>query len=104
MVNFSVPYTEEFDARFVPAPPKEERVSLSSFAAAVQARVELGWDGQGIPGGILSVSTGTIPGVELPIAACLWFNQSKREYWTSFDVMFGANVLDETAGVLIKSA
>lgn len=50
VVNFSLPYTEEFDARFVPAPPKEQRVSLESFGAAVQARVELGWDGRPIPG------------------------------------------------------
>lgn len=50
LVQFSVPYSQDFDARFVPAPPKAERVSLSSMVSTVEARVELGWDGQPIPG------------------------------------------------------
>ena len=61
-------------------------------------------NGAGIPGGILSVSTGTIPGADLPIAAYLWFNTSTRTYWMSYDMMIGANLLDLTAGVVIKSA
>jgi hypothetical protein len=58
----------------------------------------------GIPGGILSVSTGVIPGAELPIAAYLWFDVSSRTYWMSYDVMFGASKLDATAGVIVKSS
>jgi len=57
----------------------------------------------GIPGGILSVSTGIIPGAELPIAAYLWFSTASRTYWMSYDVMVGAAKLDATAGVIIKS-
>lgn len=58
----------------------------------------------GIPGGILSVSTGTIPGADLPIAAYMWFNTASRTYWISYDSMFGASKLDSTAGVCIVSA
>lgn len=50
VVQFSLPYTQDFDARFVPAPPKADRVSLSTMVSTVQSRVELGWDGQPIPG------------------------------------------------------
>ena len=50
VVRFTVPHDQAYDARFVPAPPRDQRVSLSSIEAAVLARVELGWDGQPIPG------------------------------------------------------
>lgn len=60
-------------------------------------------DMPGIPGGILSVATGTMPGVELSIAAYTWFNTSTRTYWASFDLMLGANKLDGTAGLVIAS-
>lgn len=61
-------------------------------------------DTAGIPGGILSVSTGSIPGVNLPIAAYLWFDVTARTYYMSYDMMFGAAKLDNTAGALITSA
>lgn len=57
----------------------------------------------GIPGGILSVSTGVIPGCDLPIAVYMWFSTASRTYWVSFDTMFGAAKLDGTAGVLITN-
>ncbi len=59
---------------------------------------------QGIPGGILSVSTGVIPGAEMPIAVYMWFNTATRTYWLSFDSMVGASKLDGTAGKTIRSA
>ena len=61
-------------------------------------------DSAGIPGGILSVSTGSIPGVNLPIAAYLWFDVTARTYYMSYDMMFGASKMDNTAGALITSA
>ena len=61
-------------------------------------------DGAGIPGGILSVSSGVIPGAELPVSAYLWFSQRYRTYWFSFSTMIGANKLDGTAGVVIKAS
>lgn len=49
-VQFTVPQTESYDARFIPIPPKGQRVTLSTVEAQVRARVELGWDGKPIPG------------------------------------------------------
>lgn len=60
-------------------------------------------DSPAIPGGILAQATGTLPGVDLPIAVYSWFNTSTRTYWASFDMMFGANALDTTAGLVIAS-
>jgi len=59
-------------------------------------------DQTAIPGGILSVSTGVIPGVELPIAAYMWFDLNARTYYMSYDIMFGANVLDNTALAIVR--
>jgi hypothetical protein len=50
LVRFTLPYTENFDARFVPNPSKDKRVKLDDLAAQVEARVDLGWDGKPIPG------------------------------------------------------
>lgn len=50
VVQFSVPYTRVYDARFIPFPAKELRVSLSTLESRVRARVDLGWDGASIPG------------------------------------------------------
>lgn len=61
-------------------------------------------DNSGIPGGILSVSTGTVPGLNMPLAAYMWFDLPSRTYYISFDSMFGANLLDPTAGIIIRSA
>lgn len=58
----------------------------------------------GIPGGILSVSTGVIPGADLPIAVYMWFNTSTRSYWFSYDTMFGASKMDTSVGAIVKSA
>lgn len=50
VVRFTVPYEESYDARFVPAPPQADRVSLRAFEEKIEARVTLGWDGKPIPG------------------------------------------------------
>jgi ATP-dependent protease ClpP protease subunit len=60
-------------------------------------------DAPGIPGGILSMATGVIPGIDLAIAAFTWFNTSTRTYWGSFDLTLGANALDKSAGLVIAS-
>lgn len=49
-VRFTVPYARPFDARFIPHPPADERIRLDELEATVLHRVELGWDGQPIPG------------------------------------------------------
>ena len=53
--------------------------------------------------GILGQATGTLTGVDIPIAVYTWFNTSTRTYWASFDIMFGAVPLDTTAGLVIAS-
>ena len=53
--------------------------------------------------GILSEARGMIPGVELPIAAYAWFNTTTRTYWASLDMMFGANALDTSIGLVIAT-
>jgi hypothetical protein len=53
--------------------------------------------------GILSVSSGTLPGVNVPIAAYAWFDLGSRTYWASYDIMFGAAALDTTIGCVIAS-
>jgi hypothetical protein len=60
-------------------------------------------DSPGIPGGILAEATGTMTGVDLPIAVYNWFNTSTRTYWGSFDLMFGCTPLDTTVGCVIAS-
>jgi hypothetical protein len=40
----------------------------------------------------------------LSVALSSWFSLSSRTMWASYDVMFGASVLDTTAGYLLKSA
>lgn len=39
-----------YDHRFIPHPPLEERIWADDLEADVQHRVEVGWDGQPIPG------------------------------------------------------
>jgi hypothetical protein len=50
VVRFTVPYTQAFDARFVPNPPAAERVSVEALRSRVNARIDAGWDGAPIPG------------------------------------------------------
>ena len=39
-----------YDHRFLPLPPADQRLGLDALLDQVQDRVELGWDGQPIPG------------------------------------------------------
>ena len=50
IVHFTLPYSQAFDARFVPNPPRDQRVMLQTMTERVEARAELGWDGKPIPG------------------------------------------------------
>lgn len=50
VVRFTVAYPHTYDARFIPNPASEARVSLVSMEAAVRDRVSEGWDGQPIAG------------------------------------------------------
>ncbi|MBW1881322.1 MAG: hypothetical protein JRI25_25300 [Deltaproteobacteria bacterium] len=42
--------TEQFDHRFLPHPPLEQRVYLDDLLEQVESRLDTGWDGKPIPG------------------------------------------------------
>lgn len=48
--RFALPLDRAYDHRFLPLPAEEKRVALDDFLGQVRDRVELGWDGQEIPG------------------------------------------------------
>jgi hypothetical protein len=50
VVRFAPPEDRPYDARFIPHPPKDQRVSLQSMEDSIRARITLGWDGHPIPG------------------------------------------------------
>lgn len=50
VVQFLLSQDKPYDARFIPFPPAEQRVSLDAMEARIVARVEHGWDGQPVPG------------------------------------------------------
>jgi hypothetical protein len=56
-----------------------------------------------IPGGILSMTTQTLPGLGIAIALFQWFNPSTRTFWCSYDIVAGFAVGDSTAGVIVAS-
>ena len=49
-VRFSVDPRRDFDHRFIPLPPKKNRVSTEEFEQTIDEAVDNGWDGQPIPG------------------------------------------------------
>lgn len=55
-------------------------------------------------GAVLASATFTVPGVGLTIATHNWISLATRTMWQSYDVMFGASLLDPTAGIILKSA
>lgn len=57
-----------------------------------------------VNGAVLQQSTIQIPGVDISVEANTWFALSSRTQWMSYDLMFGAALLDESAGVLLTSA
>ena len=50
VVRVTMPYTRKYDARFLPHPPADQRVSLTSLRSQVEGRLASGWDGAPIPG------------------------------------------------------
>jgi ATP-dependent protease ClpP protease subunit len=52
----------------------------------------------------LGQSVITVPGVELSVQQNSWFSNKTRTEWVTWDVVFGAALLDATAGVLVKSS
>ena len=50
VVRFTVPWGQRYDARFLPNPPADQRMSVAQLAGTVRSRVALGWDGKAIPG------------------------------------------------------
>ncbi len=46
----SMPFGVDYDARFLPLPKAESRLTLTNLETQVRDRVEAGWDGQPIPG------------------------------------------------------
>jgi hypothetical protein len=57
-----------------------------------------------IPGATLQENSTVIPGPDISIADYTWFSLQGRTMWCSFDLMFGASLIDGTAGGLITSA
>ena len=53
VVQFHVRPEQTYDARFIPVPPVDQRVTLGTFESRVRARVAAGWDGKPIPGASL---------------------------------------------------
>jgi hypothetical protein len=59
---------------------------------------------EGIPGNIVQTGVATIPDVEIGIATYAWFSPQARSFFFTFDLILGATLIDETQGVLVKSA
>jgi hypothetical protein len=49
-VRFAVDPRRDYDHRFIPLPPKKNRVSAQDFELTIEESVSNGWDGQPIPG------------------------------------------------------
>ncbi len=59
---------------------------------------------EGIPGNIVQMGVAQLPDVGIAIAVYVWFSPSSRTLFFTYDIMLGATLIDETAGVLVKSA
>lgn len=59
---------------------------------------------EGIPGNIVQTGVAQLPDVQKAIATYAWFSPQARTFFFTFDIILGATLIDETAGVLIKSA
>lgn len=57
-----------------------------------------------IPGASLQQGSVILPDVGLPVQTNVWFDVNARSFYASYDSVFGANLGDETAGVLFKTA
>ena len=58
----------------------------------------------GIPGNTLEQGSFKIPGVEMSVASYSWFNLGARTAWMSLDCIFGASVMDTTAGAIVVTS
>lgn len=59
---------------------------------------------EGIPGNIVQQGVAMLPDVGIGIQTNVWFSPRYRTFWFSFDIILGATLVDETQGVLVKSA
>jgi ATP-dependent Clp protease protease subunit len=59
---------------------------------------------EGIPGNIVQTGVAQLPDVQKAIATYTWFDAAARSLFFSFDMIAGATLIDETQGVLVKSA
>lgn len=59
---------------------------------------------EGIPGNTATVGSAQIPDVQIGIQTWVWFSLATRTMWFSYEIIFGASLVDETQGMLIKSA
>lgn len=59
---------------------------------------------EGIPGNIVQQGVAMLPDVGIGIQTNVWFSPRYRTFWFSFDIILGATLVDESQGVLIKSA
>ncbi|MCB9679924.1 MAG: hypothetical protein H6733_00505 [Alphaproteobacteria bacterium] len=48
--TFTTDRLEKFDANFIPAPPASERHYMDDLVQSIEDRLDVGWDGQPIPG------------------------------------------------------
>lgn len=58
----------------------------------------------GIPGNTVQQGVAMLPDVGIGIQTNVWFSPRYRTFWFSFDAIAGATLVDETQGVIIKSA
>lgn len=59
---------------------------------------------EGIPGNIVQTGVAQLPDVQKAIGTYVWFDPSSRTLYFTFDMIAGATLIDETAGILVKSA
>ncbi len=78
--------------------------TIYGFACAPTALATI--SGMPLPetGGIIARAEGVIPDLELSVAAFSWFDLPTRSYWSSYDIVFGAAVLDDSIGAVISSS
>jgi hypothetical protein len=57
-----------------------------------------------VPGNTIDTKEIKIDGPDIYIQFNSWFDLGARTMWASFDVMFGASLLDSLAGLIIRSA
>ena len=48
--RFLAPVRQQYDHRFLPLPPENEKVFLADFIDTIETRLDQGWDGKAIPG------------------------------------------------------